>query len=727
MRYWTSPNDPAGGVHVYVPQRFEQVLRESEIPFIVVTEGEKKAEAACKAGIPCVVLPGIWMFRDQAAKEHIKKSLAEQGYNEHDIQRTLANNNEIPVAKELLSIVEKAKKLRPALVGVLVLFDCDGLEFSEAQRRGIEKGEIVLPRNKSDLQVLIHRATKEKMYVLNVNVRSAGWSLAESLRRQLDSELRLPVADAYCPFHEEEEEHKDEKGKTKNLVKLYKQGLDDWIVQAGASVVKSGVQALGSNLYKMCDLLEASQLFGARADPNTLHKADKAPEAAFVQLIDCESVGRYENTLYFWKNTAWEVVPDIQVDIAISAFIKSVAEAKLGERIFKSCYRVLLSDSEIFNIPDVPDDGLVRVALQDAVVEVSPGGEIRAVPSDRHHGLRHKINANWADREQPTELWDRFLQRILPEDDVRRAVLQYIGYTLSPDTRFQTCQFWIGSGANGKSALAEVVCALHSRVVSLDLDKLHGFEVESLIGASLVHVDEVPSKIDEQPFKKMVSGGNVAINRKFKAVTTVRPTAKWVLLGNSAPSVSDQSDGFWRRLQVVDFQQTIPVEERDPFLSRKIIKEELSGVVFQILHHLSDLLRAGGFVEIPQAMEERMQKMRTETNSLLAWISNCEVQVVSRQEDFQEVVRVYKAYADWCDESNYFPVAVEKFWAQLSMHLPGVERTRIYRADETTGMSKQVRVANVVFGDRVMDADGAGQASQERCASVVRLALPPAR
>lgn len=720
MRYWTAPGDPAGGVHVYIPRTFEQVLRESEIPFVIITEGEKKAEAACKAGIPCVALPGIWMFRDQMKKAEIEKSLGQQGYNKYDISRILTNNTEIPVSPELLAVISRAKVLRPALAGVLVLFDCEGQTFTKEEKKDIETGKIVLPEGRKTLEVFIHPRTRERSYVLKSHVRSAGWLLAESLRRQLDGTLKLPVADAYVPFREETLEQKDEKGKTSKQVVLYKQGLDDWTVQS-AEDARAGVHASGGNLYKMCDLLEASHLFGSRTDPNALAKVDKAPEAAFVQIIDRENVGRYENTLYLWQKTSWELVPDIDVDVAISAFIKATAEAKLGERIFKSCYRSLLSDSEIFTIPDVPDDGVVRVALLDEVVEVLPDGTITAVPRDRNHGLRHKINARWADREQPTHVWDGFLQRILPDADVRQAVLQYVGYTLAPDTRFHTCQFWIGSGANGKSALADVVCALHSQVVSLDIDKLRGFEVEALVGASLVHVDEVPSKIDEQPFKKMVSGGNVQINRKFKTAVTVRPTAKWILLGNSAPSISDQTAGFWRRMQVVDFQQTIPVKERDPFLSRKIIKDELSGVVFQVLRHLSDLLRAGGFVEIPQAMEERMQQMRTETNSLLAWISNNEVKLTTQPDEYQDVRGVYRAYASWCEDSNYFPVAVEKFWAQLSLHLPGVERTRIYRKDEA-GDSRRVRVANVaVCGQDVEPAESA------RHANVVRLALPAAR
>jgi hypothetical protein len=53
------------GVHVYFPRTCRIASDPANPPRIVITEGEKKAVAACKAGIPCVALGGVDSFRSR--------------------------------------------------------------------------------------------------------------------------------------------------------------------------------------------------------------------------------------------------------------------------------------------------------------------------------------------------------------------------------------------------------------------------------------------------------------------------------------------------------------------------------------------------------------------------------------------------------------------------------------------------------------------------------------
>ena len=49
---------------VYVPPGFHTIKSD----FLVITEGEKKAAKAVQEGIPCIALPGVWMWRDPAVE-----------------------------------------------------------------------------------------------------------------------------------------------------------------------------------------------------------------------------------------------------------------------------------------------------------------------------------------------------------------------------------------------------------------------------------------------------------------------------------------------------------------------------------------------------------------------------------------------------------------------------------------------------------------------------------
>lgn len=68
-RKYKYAQEPGAPNFVYFPQQLQQVLRNPSPvftdlqPFILITEGEKKAAAATKAGIPCVALGGVDSWR----------------------------------------------------------------------------------------------------------------------------------------------------------------------------------------------------------------------------------------------------------------------------------------------------------------------------------------------------------------------------------------------------------------------------------------------------------------------------------------------------------------------------------------------------------------------------------------------------------------------------------------------------------------------------------------
>lgn len=63
LRY-TGPKDELP--RFYFPKRvnWKGLVKDESVP-LVITEGEKKAEAACKAGIPCISIPGVWAWRSK--------------------------------------------------------------------------------------------------------------------------------------------------------------------------------------------------------------------------------------------------------------------------------------------------------------------------------------------------------------------------------------------------------------------------------------------------------------------------------------------------------------------------------------------------------------------------------------------------------------------------------------------------------------------------------------
>lgn len=66
-KYLTEEN---GSWDIYIPPFAYDLIEKSQ--FIIITEGEKKAAKACQEGIPCVAIPGVYMWMDKVGREKEK-------------------------------------------------------------------------------------------------------------------------------------------------------------------------------------------------------------------------------------------------------------------------------------------------------------------------------------------------------------------------------------------------------------------------------------------------------------------------------------------------------------------------------------------------------------------------------------------------------------------------------------------------------------------------------
>jgi len=308
---------------------------------------------------------------------------------------------------------------------------------------------------------------------------------------------------------------------------------------------------------------------------------------------------------------------------------------------------------------------------------------------DKRLGIQHVVECDyspWA----PTPLhFFRFIKQVLPDAAIRSRVQEYIGYTLLPDARFQRAQIWLGSGANGKGCLANIVQALHKRTTAVQLDALDGFYIAAAAGASLIYCDEAPQKgINEQVLKSLIAGELVQVREIYHAATSVRIQGKWLILANHVPWLTDQSPGFWRRFDIIPFDVCVPESERDPMLADRIIASELSGVLLWALEGVLRLLARGRFdTTIPLPMQATLATARAETNSVQAWVADMEISAGAVASTSK--ARVYDAYSGWCRANGMAPFASPKFWKRI----PDILGTIIFGRESTS--EGRIRTCNI--------------------------------
>jgi putative DNA primase/helicase len=318
--------------------------------------------------------------------------------------------------------------------------------------------------------------------------------------------------------------------------------------------------------------------------------------------------------------------------------------------------------------------------------------ELSLISPDKSFGLKHSLLCEFQPDFGPAAQFEKFLRTVLPDPAVRARVQEYIGYTLTSDARYQKAQLWLGSGANGKGVLANIVQKLHGNTAAIGLDALDGFSLSVLIGASLIYVDEVPkARINEQILKSLIAGEKVQIDRKYETPLSIHVRGKWLVLGNHLPAITDHSIGFWRRWDIVPFSVTVKESDRDPLLADNIIRTEMPGVLNWALEGLLRLQKRGAFEPaLPLAMQNILSDAKRETNSVHAWFEENDILESNSLQSTKD--GVYEHYREWSSRNGMASMASPRFWQTFRGIVPLEEGRR--RED-----GHQVRYCNLLLPD----------------------------
>jgi putative DNA primase/helicase len=398
--------------------------------------------------------------------------------------------------------------------------------------------------------------------------------------------------------------------------------------------------------------------------------------------------GTRDGTIYEFVDTHWQALDSMELERNAIDWLAKFAPDKCTDKTATSCV-----NTAILKLPKIPSAKENIIPLKYSSLEITNDGVLSERHSLHEDGLNYCLSCVY-DKGAVAGKFLKFINEALPNEEMRNFLQEYIGYTLLGDTRHQVAAWLIGEGGTGKGTIATVTAALHKQTIALNLNALEGFRLAGLHSASLVLVDETPTRINEQTLKTLISGDMIQIDRKYRDMLTLRPTAKWLVNGNSLPAISDHSTGFWRRWFIFPFN-VVP-SKKQPMLAQQIIDEELSGVLNWALEGLQRLLKRNGFPEQPAEMKNATSHGKMQSNNVAAWVvdmgietvDNHEIRENQKREDSEAIIGipvnqvwntrkdVYFAYSRWCGESGTRAVASNKFFERLQQVFPSLQKER---------------------------------------------------
>jgi P4 family phage/plasmid primase-like protien len=225
------------------------------------------------------------------------------------------------------------------------------------------------------------------------------------------------------------------------------------------------------------------------------------------------------------------------------------------------------------------------------------------------------------DSEAKCEVWLQSLWQIFGEDedaeDKIKLLQEAFGLSLTNDVKFQQMFMLYGAGSNGKSLILKVLAALvgEGNVSHVALkDFANKFALARLSG-KLVNIDadvDYDAMRAEGRFKSIVAGDEVTVEEKHEKSFKIKLYAKLWVAANVLPKVKNNSNGYYRRINIIEFNKVFNKQDQNKDLLDELMNE-LPGIFNWALEGLKRLMENGEFT-LPESSAKALNNYQLENN-----------------------------------------------------------------------------------------------------------------
>jgi len=647
-KYRTRPGDSN---RLYVPLETWTVLDDPEIP-LVIAEGEKKALAAMQAGYHAIGVAGVYGWRSE-------------GGPIADLDLPKWRDRRVVVAYD--SDVYTNDKVRDALRRLVC----------ELEGRGADVHVVLLPSGPDGAKV-----------GLDDYLVAHG---EEKLTALIDQ--AAPLADAALSLIEPgltPRKQQDVLDYVGCVVGMYPATEAEYINKIGKAMVDAGYpnpgkRVLGKLITKGAKAAAKAEAGGDHERPGPEVYAEEFLKKVWTDANGCRMLHCLHGELLAYTGKVYEVVQESQFVLDITKWLQS--ETKQVTHFLAS--NVLLNLKALCLLPadtslpswlsDDWDMGSSTVAFENGLVSLCTamdGCPIVAPHTPVYLNTQLLPFAFNAQARCPR--WAEFLNETFAGDQQRICRLQqWFGAHLDLGLRLEKFGLFVGDGANGKSVVLRVLTEMlgTSNTVAIPLDRLgERFQCGRLRGktANIVGDLEDTDKAAEGILKMLVSGEPVIGEFKNKDAFTFVPRSRHTFATNAFPRFRDRTNGLWRRLLLLVFDQTVAEAEQDIGLAEKIVQQELPGVFNWALAGLRRL-RENPIFTASQVCDQASDQYRVQCNPVATFVNDyCQVDpAVSVPKRL-----MYEAYEGFCRSNGYKALSSERFGTELRRVVPGLQDTR---------------------------------------------------
>ncbi len=381
------------------------------------------------------------------------------------------------------------------------------------------------------------------------------------------------------------------------------------------------------------------------------------------------SLCKKNGSVYVFNGAYWKQIEKEELEhfLGISAQKFGVAEFTAKHYTFKQeLVKQFLSSAYLREVSSII--GEVKINLLNGTFVITPEGNYMK-PFDRNDFLTHQLPFAY-DQNADCPIFDKYLNRVLPDVEQQSVLAEFFGYAFvtSSVLKLEKSIILIGSGANGKSVLFDIVNALFgeeniSNYSLASLTSKEGYYRARLSDKLINYASEISPSMDSTYFKQLVSGEPIEARLPHGAPFVLRDYAKFIFNTNNLPRDVEHNEAFYRRLYVIKFGETIPVYERDPKLAQKIIATDLPGIFNWVLYGLGRLLQNQGFSK-SERIESAISEYKQQSDTVFLYMDEKGYEV--GQDLAKDSYELHNDYQEYCKNSGYRACSKKTFHDRLA-------------------------------------------------------------
>jgi len=266
--------------------------------------------------------------------------------------------------------------------------------------------------------------------------------------------------------------------------------------------------------------------------------------------------------------------------------------------------------------------------------------------------------------------FDKFLASSLDNDEEKiRTILEMIALCYIKDNSLVQKAFMnTGKGSNGKTILLGIIIALLGKD-NTAAKAIHDFESNRFAAGALenklanICADVGNKGINgTELLKKTISGDPLDCEKKFMNGYTFIPYATLIFSANDIPEVSDESDGFARRFELIEWEIAFYGKDRDHTVKTiQYDPSELSGIFNKISKVAKEILETHE-LKYESTVQDAKTKWLMRSDSTQRFMDE---KITKKSEYSCSTTRLFSGYNKFCKEYGMTPLNDRKFNSKL--------------------------------------------------------------